>query len=121
VFGTLDPEEAETVILEGTALGIIFNDDFCPRTPKWWESRSAIWPTNSLEIGGVLYEQEALAAVLDYRGRDASTTLAREVIAGSFNLLVGSDPAIHLNVKFQTTLVTRRPRRLQFRHRLHHE
>ncbi len=68
--------------------------DFCPRTPGFWKNHRSEWPVDSLELGGVLYNDTELMAFLDYGGSDGSLKLARHLVATKFNLLSNADPLI---------------------------
>lgn len=72
---------------------------FCPRSPGYWKNHRSNWPVNSLEIGGVVYDDRKLMNLL--RGNapngsacnaDASVNLAKFVISATFDILAGSDP-----------------------------
>jgi hypothetical protein len=94
LYGSIEPEDPAPVILESSALGIILNDDFCPRSASWWLSNPESWVADQLTLGNVDYNAASLEILLGYGGKDASARLARELTAVSFNLLAGSDPAI---------------------------
>lgn len=71
----------------------------CPRSPGYWKNHRERWPVDELEIGGVLYDAGELMNLLRGRnpngsqcGSDASTALARMLIAAKFSILNGSSP-----------------------------
>jgi len=82
------------VLLDPRGEGLIVNDDFCARSPGFWKTHGELWPTDWLVLGEVEYDVAGLLDLLDYHGPDASTHLARQLVATRLNLLVGSDPDI---------------------------
>jgi hypothetical protein len=92
-LGTPGPAP-EVVLLDPLAIGLIVNDDFCARSAGFWKNHEEDWPTDTLLLGGVEHDAAVLAAFLQVGGADASSTLARELVATKLNLLVGSDPYI---------------------------
>jgi len=71
----------------------------CPRTPGYWKNHLNDWPVNSLQVGCVTYNKTQLKNLLSNKtpngnqaANDASTNLAKFVIATQFNLLDGSQP-----------------------------
>ena len=82
------------VLLDPRGEGLIVNDDFCARSPGFWKTHGELWPTDWLVLGGVEYDVAGLMEFLDYHGPDASTHLARQLVATRLNVLVGSDPDI---------------------------
>ena len=99
-------EPTDAVLLDGEGLGIIFNDDFCPREAAYWfQVPAENWPVGSLEIGGVTYEYAELLTLLSHSGRtDESLTLASELVATKLNLAQGSKPGSVLPVVEQADL-----------------
>jgi hypothetical protein len=91
----LDSTPAEmngAVLLTPRATGTIRNDDACQRTPGYWALHPTLWPVDWLLLGNKEYERPALQAILNETGKDMSMTLARQLIATKFNLLVGTKP-----------------------------
>jgi hypothetical protein len=84
----------EVVLQDGSGLGTITNDDFCPKTPSYWSSHDRFWPVYSLAIGGVQYDRQGIAGLLSYRGDDVADEVAREQAAVKLNLAQGSPPDI---------------------------
>ncbi len=72
----------------------------CPRTPGYWKNHPENWPVDSLELGGVVYDQATLMGFLNYLdvddddNMDMSMKLARQLTATKLSLLNGSDPSI---------------------------
>ncbi len=109
VLGDLQDEPDETftvslsavvnaVAVDGVGLGTIVNDDFgpvfCPRDPGYWKRHVEDWPVQQLLLGGVVYDQPGLLALLRSGGSDAATKLARQLVATQLNLASGSDRVI---------------------------
>ncbi len=94
----LEIESAEgAVVHDREGLALIVEElasETCPRSPGYWKNHQSEWPAEELLIGGVTYDAEAIAALLDYGGPDAATKLARQLVATRFNLLAGADPFI---------------------------
>lgn len=67
---------------------------WCARTQGFWKNHTEIWPETSLTLGGVVYNQTELIAIFNYHGPDASSKLAKQLIAAKLNLARGSDPSI---------------------------
>ncbi len=84
----------ETVLGTSRGQGLIINDDACPQGPGYWKAHVLTWPATSLVLGGRLYGSADLLTFLSYAGTDASTKLARDLVAIKFDLLVGSAPTI---------------------------
>ena len=84
----------ETVLADPQGLGLIVNDDFCPRSPGFWKTHTEVWPATSLVLGGRRYGAAEMSSFLAYNGPDASKHLARQLVATKLNLLVGSPPSI---------------------------
>lgn len=82
------------VRLDPVGVGTILDDDFCARSPGFWKNHQEVWPVTALVLGGVEYNAAGMMALLSYNGSDASTHLARQLVATELNLLVGSDPSI---------------------------
>jgi hypothetical protein len=104
---TLEPGPA--VAPFGTAIGIIYNDDFCGQPPVFWEATPEMWPVDRLIIGSVEYDMETLIWLLSYSGSDVSHELARELVAAKLNLAVGSNPSILATVDEADAFLTRFP------------
>lgn len=71
----------------------------CPNSPGYWKNHRERWPEDMLELGGRMYNSNELMNLLRGRnpngsqcGSDASTTLARVLIAAKFSILNGSSP-----------------------------
>ncbi|MCP4663219.1 MAG: hypothetical protein GY856_48120, partial [bacterium] len=84
----------DPVLLDPLGVGTILNDDFCPRSHGYWKNHTELWPVDWLELGGVEYGFEELLAFLKYKGKDASSKLALQLVATKLNLVQGSDPRI---------------------------
>ena len=66
--------------------------DWCPRTPGFWKNHPEAWPVDELTIGGVVYAQEELLALLDAPvGGNKTLILVKHLIAAMLNGLAGSD------------------------------
>ncbi len=70
----------------------ILNDDFCARSPGYWQHHSDLWPLSELALGDQQIDQSGTLALLQYGGSDAASKLARQLITTELNLAVGSDP-----------------------------
>ena len=68
--------------------------EWCPRTIGFWKNHTEIWPTDSLTIGGVEYDAAGLLAFLTYNGPDASSKLAKQLVATKLNIERGGDTSI---------------------------
>lgn len=103
---------ADAVLLDDQALGVIVNDDFCPRGVEYWAALDP-WPVEVLVIGDLEYGRRGLWFLLlggeDWVAKDASGLLARELVATKFNLALGSDPVILPRVDEADALLTRYP------------
>jgi len=86
---TLEPGSA-AVLADGSAVGMIRNDDFCPLSAEGWLDAPDTWPVDWLELGGVEYDRAALLELLAYQGPDGSHRLARSLAATKLNLERGS-------------------------------
>ncbi|MBD3867919.1 MAG: choice-of-anchor D domain-containing protein [Acidobacteria bacterium] len=84
----------KVVLQDGSGLGTITNDDFCPETPSYWLKHDWLWPVYSLAIGGVTYDQQGITSLLSYKGNDVASEVAREQAAAKLNLAQGSPPSI---------------------------
>jgi hypothetical protein len=63
----------------------------CTLTQGFWKTHAEAWPVSSLWIGGVLYDQDALLAILNTPPRgDASLILAHQYIAALLNFASGA-------------------------------
>ncbi|MFL6504875.1 MAG: hypothetical protein ACJ8KC_05620, partial [Candidatus Udaeobacter sp.] len=65
----------------------------CPLTQGYWKNHSNVWPVNSLMLGSQAYTKAELLNVLGTPSvGDASTILAKQLIAAKLNIAAGSDP-----------------------------
>jgi uncharacterized delta-60 repeat protein len=65
----------------------------CPKSQGHWKNNPAIWPLNSLMLGGQSYTKAELLVLLNTSTQtDASQILARQLIAAKLNVANGSDP-----------------------------
>jgi large repetitive protein len=78
------------VIVDPRGVGAIVNDDFCPRSPGFWKNHTEVWPASSLVLGNIQYNSAQLLTLLNYKGSNTSSHLARQLVASKLNLLVGS-------------------------------
>ena len=66
----------------------------CTYTQGYWKNHASAWPVMSLTIGGVVYGQQQLLALLDTSpGGDASLILAHQLIAALLNVANGAVPS----------------------------
>jgi choice-of-anchor A domain-containing protein len=63
--------------------------DWCPRSPGYWKNHPEAWPVSELTLGGVVYDQAEVQAILEYGGPDAATKLARALAATRLNVASG--------------------------------
>jgi hypothetical protein len=85
---------ATAVLLDGTAVGRIVNDDFCQQELDWWMENVDAWPVDRLTIGAEELNRQELIDLLDMGGGDRATRLARELVVTKLNLAEGSDPRV---------------------------
>jgi fibro-slime domain-containing protein/uncharacterized repeat protein (TIGR01451 family) len=110
VVDLVGPEPQGLVsLLDPQGEGTIVNDDFCARSPGFWKTHDEVWPVRSLVMGGRLYSEAEMAALLGYNGPDASNHLARQLVATRLNLEVGSSPAILPDVQAANTFLASFP------------
>jgi hypothetical protein len=65
----------------------------CSYTPGYWMNHPEDWPVNSLELGGVVYTQEELLAIMaGGNGGDKWLVMAFHTIAAKLNVANGADP-----------------------------
>lgn len=83
----------EEFVLETTSEMIQSPPWLCPQPAAFWLSHSNDWPISSFKIGGQKYSHAQLVSILSSNRRDASGTLAKEVIAALLNEYRGADPA----------------------------
>ena len=86
--------DGQPVLLDVVGRGDILSDDFCPLSPGYWKNHREDWVVDELQIGGVWYDDAAMNDHLRYGGPDASSRLARHLVATRLNLARGSDPFI---------------------------
>ncbi len=84
----------DPVLLDPVGVGTIVNDDFCARSHGYWKNHTEVWPVDWLVLGGVEYDAAELLAMLKYKGPDASSKLALQLVATKLNLAQGSDPIV---------------------------
>ncbi len=84
----------QAVLLDPQGLGVILNDDGCPRGAGYWKTHASAWPASTLLLGGVVYDSSSLMSFLASGGSDASMHLVRQLVATKFDLLTGSSPSI---------------------------
>ncbi|HEX3529651.1 MAG TPA: CARDB domain-containing protein [Thermoanaerobaculia bacterium] len=84
----------QAVLVDPQGLGVILNDDACPRGAGYWKTHTSAWPASTLVLGGVGYDSKTLLGFLSYGGSDASMHLVRQLVATKFDLLMGSSPSI---------------------------
>lgn len=96
-------------LLDRKGEGTIVNDDFCARSPGFWKEHNEVWPVRSLVMGGRLYSEAQMMALLSYNGSDASNHLARQLVATRLNLEVGSSTAILTDVQAADTFLASFP------------
>lgn len=67
-------------------------DSGCTLTQGYWKNHPSAWPVDNLTLGGVVYDQEELLALLrtPVRG-DASLILGHQLIAALLNVASGAD------------------------------
>lgn len=74
----------------------------CPRTQGFWKNHPSAWPVTSLVLGGTLYTQTQLLAILSAASAgDASLILAKQLIAAKLDISSGANPA-----QVSTTIAT---------------
>jgi len=65
----------------------------CPLTQGFWKNHASAWPVTSLTLGSQTYTQAQLLIILDTQERnDASSILARQLVAAKLNITNGSNP-----------------------------
>ena len=82
------------VLLDPQGIGTILDQRRCPRSPGYWKNHTELWPVSWLRIGDEVYDAAGLLELLQYGGPDASSTLARQLVASKLNLANGADPFI---------------------------
>ena len=61
-------------------------------TPGYWKNHPEAWPVDSLSLGGTVYSQDQLIAILGQaKAKDISYALAAQFIAATLNVLNGTD------------------------------
>src|SRR5262245_42648303 len=66
----------------------------CVFTKGYWRMHTNAWPATALTLGNVTYSQSDLIKILDLNAKkDASLTLADQLIATKLNIASGSNPA----------------------------
>jgi uncharacterized repeat protein (TIGR01451 family) len=87
-----DADGAE--LLDPRGRGTIRDGDGCQGSSGYWKRHPALWPTRTLVIGGALYDEAGIRALLEDRGKNPPTRVAAQLVATLFNLLIGTDPWI---------------------------
>jgi hypothetical protein len=65
----------------------------CSYTIGFWKNHTDVWPVGSLTLGGVLYNQTELLAILNQAPKgDKTIILAHQLIGAKLNLENGADP-----------------------------
>ena len=93
-LGTTSVTVVDDVVILTVDFGYQFQetgDPWCPRTPGYWKNHLDMWPVSSLTIGGVVYDEAGILALLNYGGPDAATRLAKHLATTMLNLEMGSD------------------------------
>lgn len=83
--------------------------EWCPRTIGFWKNHTEIWPTDTLVIGDVEYDAAGLLALLTYNGPDASSKLAKQLVATKLNIERGGDTSIQPVVDAADAFLTDHP------------
>jgi hypothetical protein len=67
----------------------------CHYTPGYWKNHAEVWPTTTIYLGGVAYNQDQLLSYLmqPVRG-DATVILAHHLIAAILNVDNGGDMSV---------------------------
>ena len=78
----------------GGGKATILDGRACPRSPGYWKNHQALWPLQWLRLGDVVEDAPTMLSRLQYGGPDASSTLARQLVATRLNLAKGTDPFI---------------------------
>lgn len=74
---------------------VLADDSQCPLGQGYWTNHPQNWPVDELELGGQLYTQaELLALLADPTVGDASLILARQLIAAKLNVAGGVDATL---------------------------
>ena len=64
----------------------------CTLTQGYWKNHPEAWPTASLSLAGVVYDQAQALAILDTSpAGDATYILAHQLVAATLNVLAGAD------------------------------
>lgn len=65
----------------------------CTYTQGYWKNHPEAWPTNTLTLGTVVYNQTELLAILGQEvNGNGLVSLAHQLIAAKLNILNGADP-----------------------------
>jgi hypothetical protein len=80
----------------------------CPHTIGFWKNHPDRWAVTSLNLGGTVYNQAQLLAILNNPSvGDASLILAKQLIATLLSIASGSDPSpVAATVAHAQTLLT---------------
>lgn len=84
----LEPSEARAADRTASQL-----DGNCTATLGYWRQAGHDWPVTELELGGVTYDAEELAAIArEPAGNDPWMALAHQLLAAKLNLAHGAQP-----------------------------
>ena len=93
--------------LDPRGVGTILDGDNCQESQGYWKNHPERWPTRTLVVGNVFYDEAGIAWLLSNELTDPSTRLAKQLTATLLNLLIGSHPWILPTVeRAQAFLVT---------------
>lgn len=60
-------------------------------TPGYWKNHPEAWPVTKLTVGGVVYTQQQILAILGTPDGDKRYTLFRALVSAKLNCLIGND------------------------------
>jgi len=89
------PQGSDSRTFTATFTCICEEEGGCHFTPGYWKNHPEAWPVTTLTLGGILYNQAQLLAILDLPVRqDPTVILAHHLIAAMLNVANGADPSI---------------------------